>query len=134
MTYATGKEIKTVCSYRFPAFFHPAFPGVDSLHHQHEVFPRKGVRPAVFLHGGEREAAPLEFQVIDDKTAVLHVQGFQGGAPAVDEQVYIPVAHLLLHMVAYQTAQRVKTLPHVTGIWIQPVSHRGVQVKHGPGA
>lgn len=87
--------------------------------------------PAVFLHQGERETSLLKFQVIDNQTAVLHVQGFKGGAPAVDEQVHVPVAHLLLHMVAHQAAQCVKALSHVTGIRIQPVAHRVVQVKHG---
>ena len=89
------------------------------------------MRLPVFLHGGKRETSILQFKVIDDQAAIFHMQGFQGRAMPVNEQEDIPASHILLHVVMYKSTESVKTFPHVGRGWIQPVTHRGVQVKHG---
>jgi hypothetical protein len=62
------------------------------------------------------------------------VQGLQGGAITVDEQVHVPVAHVRPVSCGRVPGRLVcKTLAHVTRIRIQPVAHRFVQVKHGLG-
>lgn len=85
----------------------------------------------VFLHRGKSQTPLLKFEVIDNQAAILHVQGFETGAIPVDEQVHASVAYILLHLVVDKAGERVKALPHITWVGIQPVAHRVVQVKHG---
>lgn len=88
----------------------------------------------VFLHGRERETTLLQFEVIDNQAPILHVKGLQAGAIPVNKKVYISTTHILFHMVMHKAGERVKALPHITWVGIQPVAHRVVQVKHGlPG-
>lgn len=85
----------------------------------------------VFLHRGKSQTPLLKFEVIDDQAPILHVKGLQAGSIPINKKVYISTTHILFHMVMHKAGERVKALPHITWVGIQPVAHRVVQVKHG---
>lgn len=71
------------------------------------------------LHVWKLDAPLLQLHVVNDQAAELHVQDFHAGQCAVDEDEGVTLLDVLMHLVLNDTAERVKALSHIRGIWIE---------------
>ena len=68
--------------------------------------------------------------MVDDQTATFHVQDLHAGTGPVNEDEYIAVLHVAVHQIGHNPAQGVETLPHVRGVRVDVIIHRGCQAEH----
>lgn len=82
----------------------------------------------MFIYIGQSEAAFRQDDLVNNQLSVLHVEDFHTGTVTVDEDKNITTADIFTHHIVYQSAQGVEATPHIGGIGIQIVVHRGSQV------
>jgi len=109
----------------FPSFFSCFSIERDTPHHHHQILPTGVKSVGQLIKGGQPEGAGFQLQVVNDKTATFHVQHLHAGTGTVDENEHITVLHVAVHQVGNDPAQGVETLPHVRGLRVDVIIHRG---------
>lgn len=72
----------------------------------------------------------LQFEVVDNQAAALHMEDLHGGAGFVDEDERVTVLHVAPHLVGDDAAERIEALAHVGGMRIQVEAVAVTQAEH----
>ena len=117
---------------RRPPFCPFAGVRIDAFDHHHKVGPvGLDFRLSLpFRHGGKVDVATLQFEVVDDQPATLHMKDLHRRARLVDEDERVTVLHVAPHLIADDTAERIEALSHVGGMRVQVEAVAVTQAEH----
>ena len=76
------------------------------------------------------DVATLQFEVVDDQPATLHMKDLHRRARLVDEDERVTVLHVAPHLIADDTAERIEALSHVGGMRVQVEAVAVTQAEH----
>ena len=76
------------------------------------------------------DVATLQFEVVDDQAATLHMEDLHGGAGLVDEDERVTVLHVAPHLVGHDATERIEALSHVGGMRVQVEAVAVTQTEH----
>ena len=102
-----------------------------ALHHHDQITPLHRVALRVLIILRQFEAACLQTLHIHHHAAVLGMQQLHQTAAPADEDEYVTIAYVALHLLMHHTAERADALAHISPPWTQKVAHSVIQAEHG---
>ena len=117
---------------RRPPFRPFAGVRIDAFDHHHKVGPvGLDLRLSLpFRHGGKVDVATLQFEVVDDQAAALHMEDLHSRAGLVDEDERVAVLDVAPHLVGHYAAERVEALAHIRGVRVQEEAVAVIEAEH----
>ena len=82
------------------------------------------------IKSGEFETSRFQLHVIDYQASAFHMEDFHDGASAVYEDKNITILNVTPHLIGNQSAQCIKTFPHIGWPGVQVIGHRWCKAKH----
>jgi len=102
------------------------------LDHQHQIGPANGNGGRIFIIKRRKGKHPV-FKpfVVDNQPAMLQVQYFHNCSRTVHEDERLSAAYIPFHHRGNNTAQGIKTFPHINPAGVEVILKFVMKMKHG---